>query len=353
MSWRRYEPVDDDNARAGAQMAFGRPMTVRPRLQDAKVVLALDADPLGPGPEQIANARAYAARRKPDAPDAFSRWYVAEGGWSLTGANADHRLALRPDRIADVALALAAALGQGGAHAVLAPEAQRFVGAAAADLKANVGHAVVLVGRSQPPQVHALVDALNAQLKAPVDAHDPIDPYPDGHMASLHAAASDLASGRVETLIVLGGDPAYAAPGALDLASAVAKAPFSVHFSEHLNDTSAACQWSAPLSHVLESWGGPARPRRDRQPGAAAGASALRHPHPRRGARPAGRQPRATRRARTGACDLERLCRRRRSARRSAAGDRGLADERQAGRRAVSAGGRGQRLRGPGRVGRE
>ena len=253
MNWRRYEPVDDDNARAGAKAAFGRPLDVRPRLQDAKVVLCLDADPLGPGPEQIANARAYAARRKPGEAG-FSRWYVVEGGWTLTGANADHRLAHRPDALADIALALAAALGQGGAHPPLTPEAQRFVTAAAADLKANAGQAVVLVGRSQPPEVHALVHSLNDQLKAPVDAHPPVDPHPDGHMASLQATVADLQAGRVQTLIVLGGDPAYAAPGSLGVASAIAKAHLSVHFTEHLNDTSAACQWRAPLSHALESW---------------------------------------------------------------------------------------------------
>ncbi len=254
MSWRRFEPVDDDSARAGAVQAFGKALTVHPRLQDAQVVLALDADPLGPGPEQIANARAYAARRKPGEAG-FSRWYVVEGGWTLTGANADHRLAHRPDAIADVALALAAALGQGGAHPALTPEAQRFVAAAAADLKVNAGRAVVLVGRSQPPEVHALVHALNAGLKAPIDAHAPVDPHPDGHMASLQATVADLRAGHVQTLIVLGGDPAYAAPGPLAVASAIAKAAFSVHFTEHVNDTSAACQWRAPLSHALESWG--------------------------------------------------------------------------------------------------
>ena len=255
MNWRRYEPVDDDNARAGAKAAFGRPLDVRPRLQDAKVVLCLDADPLGPGPEQIANARAYAARRKPEAASAFSRLYVVEGGWTLSGANADHRLALRPDAVADVALTIASALGQGGREAPLAPEARRFAEACAADLKVNAGHAVVLVGRAQSPEVHALAHAINAALNAPLDVHDPVDPHPDGHMASLQAMVADLDAGRVQTLIVLGGDPAYAAPAAQDAAQAIGKAAFSVHFTGHLNDTSAACQWRAPLSHALESWG--------------------------------------------------------------------------------------------------
>ena len=115
MSWRRFEPVDDDSARAGAVQAFGKALTVHPRLQDAQVVLALDADPLGPGPEQIANARAYAARRKPGEAG-FSRWYVVEGGWTLTGANADHRLAHRPDAIAPRARSLGGRRGATAAH---------------------------------------------------------------------------------------------------------------------------------------------------------------------------------------------------------------------------------------------
>ena len=55
--WYRYEPVDDDAARAGAMQAFGRPLTALPRFADARVALMLDADPLGAGPEQIRHAR--------------------------------------------------------------------------------------------------------------------------------------------------------------------------------------------------------------------------------------------------------------------------------------------------------
>ena len=256
MSWRRFEPVDEDNALAGAQAAFGRPLVARPRLQDAQVVVALDADPLGPGPGQIANNRAYASRRRPEAPDAYSRWYVVEGGWTLTGANADHRLAHRPDDIETVAQALAHALGQGGGgRPALSPQARRFVDAAAADLKSHPGRAVVLVGVRQPPQVHALAHALNGALKAPVDTHAPVDPHPQGSMASLQAAVSELNAGRVSALVVLGGDPAYAAPAELGVAAAIGKAAFSVHYTERSNDTSAACRWRAPLSHALESWG--------------------------------------------------------------------------------------------------
>src|SRR5215472_8229452 len=53
LRWYRHEPLNDDAARAGAQLAFGQPVTAMPRWADADLVLALDADLLGHGPDQL------------------------------------------------------------------------------------------------------------------------------------------------------------------------------------------------------------------------------------------------------------------------------------------------------------
>ena len=62
LRWHRFEPAEDDDTES-ARAVYGQPLTLRPRLMDAAVVVAFDADPLGPGPEQAANARALASRR--------------------------------------------------------------------------------------------------------------------------------------------------------------------------------------------------------------------------------------------------------------------------------------------------
>ncbi len=254
MTWRRFEPVYDDHARIGARLAFGRPLSVSPNLAEAQTVLCLDADPLGPGPEQIVNGRAFVAGRNADN-GRFARWYTVEGGWSLTGANADHRLALAPHAIAALAWRIAAHLGAPPRDAALPPEASAFADACAQDLQAHPGAAVVLAGQSLPPEIHALAHWLNTRLQAPVTAIEPLDPHPDEHLTSISALAADLKAGRVDALAILGGDPAYDAPRGLDLAAAIKRAPFSVHFSLYDNETSAVCGWRAPLSHALESWG--------------------------------------------------------------------------------------------------
>ena len=258
LAWRRFEPVNDDAARAGARLAFGRPLDTLPRLDQADVVLCLDADPLGPGPEQIRNGRGFVAARDPAPKDRsggrFSRLYAVEPGWSLTGANADHRLALHPALIRNLTLAVASGLGGPASTVELLGEAARFAQACAADLR-QARRGLVLAGRSQPAQVHALAHWMNARLQAPVSAIAPLDPHPDDHGASLAALVQDLDAGRVQTLVILGANPVYDAPTNLKLQAAIRRAPFSLHCTAFENETSAVCSWRAPLAHPLESWG--------------------------------------------------------------------------------------------------
>ena len=252
--WHRYEAVTNDNARNGAVMAFGRPLTPLPRIGEATVILSLDGDFLGAGPLQIANARGFAGARKFDSgPDKFLRLYVAESAWSTTGANADHRLAIRPELIRNLALAVFALLRGEKSNVPLPADAQNFAAIVAADLKARIGSAIVMAGNAQPPEVHAICHAINSTLKAPTDMIDPIDSGAS-HAESLKTLTDDLAANRVETLIVLDANPAYDAPAELGFAAGSPKLAFSAHLGCYDDETAALCRWHLPLSHPLESW---------------------------------------------------------------------------------------------------
>ena len=249
----QYEPVSDDAVLAGATLAYGKPLMACPRIGDAAVVLTLDADLLGASPQQIANANAFSKRRKADA-QPFLRLYSVEPDLSLTGANADHRLALQPQLVRNVALEIAATLRGEQAQSELPPHAVRFARAVAADLVANKGKALVAVGGRQPAELHALVHWINAQLQAPVDLIEPVDFVSELGTDTLNVFASDLKNGRVETLIIIGANPAYDTPGTLGIAERIAKVPFSAHLGLHDDESAAHCQWHLPLSHPLESW---------------------------------------------------------------------------------------------------
>ncbi|MGN6277715.1 MAG: molybdopterin dinucleotide binding domain-containing protein [Sphingomonas sp.] len=247
----RWEPVNDDAALEASRAAFGRALTARPRLQDADVILTLGADPLGPGPDQVAHARHWAARRR-QAP--MPRLYAIEPSLTTTGAMADRRVAASPADLARACHALAAAWRGGDAQQLPAPLA-KLVAQAARDLAGAKGRALVLAGEGQPAEVHAFAAWANGRLAAPVDWIAPVDSDPRPHGQSLAALSAELHAGKVDTLIVIGANPVYAAPPELRFAEAMKRAVLSVVATTIPNETSVAAHWQLPLSHALESWG--------------------------------------------------------------------------------------------------
>jgi molybdopterin-containing oxidoreductase family iron-sulfur binding subunit len=114
------------------------------------------------------------------------------------------------------------------------------------------GRALVLAGRTQPPEIHALAHALNARLQAPVDIYAD-DLAADGaqDFASLVAA---MQRGAVDDLVILDSNPFYDAPADLDFGGALKHVAFVVHAGPYRDETGAVANWHLPLSHPLESW---------------------------------------------------------------------------------------------------
>ena len=120
--WHRFEGVAKDSARAGSKLALGEVVDPVYHFDKADVILSLDADFLACGsPGRVADERAFSAKREPKE-GVMNRLYVAEGVFTNTGAAADHRLAIKPSQIADLALAIAKEAGVEGATAPTLPE---------------------------------------------------------------------------------------------------------------------------------------------------------------------------------------------------------------------------------------
>ncbi len=113
-----WSPLSDDAARAGAALAFGRPLDATLSLTGADVVLSLESDFLAMEGEHLRQAREFAARRSGER---MNRLYVAEAAYTVTGGMADHRLRMRSSEVLGFGRAVAAALASGHGLAGLAP----------------------------------------------------------------------------------------------------------------------------------------------------------------------------------------------------------------------------------------
>ena len=105
----QWEPVNQDSSRAASKAAFGSYTDAQYKLEDADVILSLDADFLGgiAHPGFLPLAAAYAERHRYEEGKTMNRLYVVETMPTVTGFKAEHRLALKPSEIAAFATALA------------------------------------------------------------------------------------------------------------------------------------------------------------------------------------------------------------------------------------------------------
>jgi molybdopterin-containing oxidoreductase family iron-sulfur binding subunit len=255
--WHRWQPIHRDEMRRGAEIAFGQRLEPRYRLDQARVVLSLDADLLGPGPEQVLQARDFSqTRRARRGMTDLGRLYVAEPTLTLTGLQADHRLATARNRIEPLVRALAARLGAAVEAPTLAQDAQRFLDSVLPKLQGRP--AVVAVGQAQPAAVHALAHWINQKLGAfghTVELAPPVELDPVDQTQSIAELVADMRAGHVDTLVILGGNPVYDAPADLDFAGALAKVGLAVRLGLYDDETSARCAWHVPFLHELECWG--------------------------------------------------------------------------------------------------
>jgi molybdopterin-containing oxidoreductase family iron-sulfur binding subunit len=257
--WHQYEPANRDNARAGAIIAFGQPVNAIYNFDQAKRILSLDADFLSAAPGTLRYARQFAAGRRVVAgKHEMSRLYVVETTPTTTGASADHHWSVKPSDLEGLASAIAAKCGVStpGATTGAAPG---WVDAVARDLQQEKGASIVIAGNEAPPEVHALAHAMNAALGnvgKTVNYTDPIEANSVDQRASLSELVNDIDGGRVELLVILGGNPAYNTPADLKLdLNRLSKVKLRVHLSSHKDETSNICHWHVPESHYLESWG--------------------------------------------------------------------------------------------------
>ncbi len=270
MKWVSYEPINRDNVRQGAQLAFGKDVHTLYHFDQANVIVSLDCDFLLEELGHVAHAREFIkGRRMTDdvtgkAKDAatatMNRLYVIESTPTITGAQADHRFPVKAAQVDGIARALAAAVGVTGVTGTADATTQKWVTEIANDLKKNRGRVLVCAGAHQPAAVHAIAHAINATLgsvgpKSAVSYHEPFDGGGAPHEAGLRDLITSMKKGEVKTAIIIDSNPAYTTPAALGFEKALAQVPLKFHMGPYNNETSALCDWHAPLAHYLESWG--------------------------------------------------------------------------------------------------
>lgn len=264
-----YKSIDDSAQRAAATQATGKPSEVLLDLSGAKVILALDSDPLGCDPNSLIYSRQFGKARTPSGE--MSRLYSVESQYSITGSSADSRLPLRSSQIGAFLVKLDEEVDRllsGGEAAKpteselpldqisLAEQLERFVPAAAEDLVKHQGAGAVYVGAHQPLDVQLFALNLNKKLGnlgKTVKFIADRTTIEGVTTVGLDGLTSKLGGG-IDSVWILGDNPVYTAPTNVGLRKSLEGLKNVVYFAEYEDETSEVASWIVPLAHPLESW---------------------------------------------------------------------------------------------------
>jgi len=222
----------------------------------AKLIVSFDADFLGDWNGGGYEA-GYAQGRIPSKANGMSRHIQLEANLSLTGANADERIALTPQQL-KVALAqfyIFLTEYQTSHSEDLSAEINEKLKAIADEVKKAGSDAVIVTGIDKD-NAQELTFALNKRLKSKAFIPEtPILTRKGDVTWKFKPLLTDMNEGKVGVLFINNLNPLYSLPNAEAFAAGLKKVPFSVSFAMRADETAQQTTLWAPQPHYLESWG--------------------------------------------------------------------------------------------------
>ncbi|MCS7311321.1 MAG: molybdopterin-dependent oxidoreductase [Acidobacteria bacterium] len=282
-----YEPFAYEALRTASRIAFGRDAIPDYRIEAARVLISFGADFLETWLSNVRFARAFVegVRAVRDGAQ-VGRFIHVEPRLSLTAANADAWVPIRPGTEAFLALAMI--------HVILAE------GRAAPSLPADeVRRLTEWVRPYDPETVAARTDVPSDRIRQLARLFVEADPGlaiggsvagtgsnatatlvaihllnyvagyvgrtvvfgPDSHLghvsrfSELRDLVAAMGAGQVEALLLLDVNPVFTLPRSLGFEQALAKVPFVAALASFMDETTARAHLVLPIHTPLESWG--------------------------------------------------------------------------------------------------
>ena len=251
-----YDTISEEAILTAFEWRYGLRAMPDYDFSKAKLIVSFDADFLGDWNGGGYEA-GYAQGRIPSKANGMSRHIQLEANLSLTGANADERIALTPQQL-KVALAqfyIFLTEYQTSHSEDLPAEINEKLKAIADEVKKAGSDAVIVTGIDKD-NAQELTFALNKILKSKAFIPEtPILTRKGDVTWKFKPLLTDMNEGKVGVLFINNLNPLYSLPNAEAFAAGLKKVPFSVSFAMRADETAQQTTLWAPQPHYLESWG--------------------------------------------------------------------------------------------------
>jgi MoCo/4Fe-4S cofactor protein with predicted Tat translocation signal len=245
-----YDAVSESGALDAFEAVYGKRTLPTYHFDKAAVIVSVGADFLGDW--QGGYEKSYVAGRKA-ATGKMSRHIQFESNMTLTGANSDKRVVLKPSSQVFALINLYNAVtGSNLSSNTTLVDAD--VKKAAAELKKAGSKGIVVTGLNDTnAQIIAL--AINNALQSEVIDTVTTNNVRKGNDTDVAQLIADIKSGKVKGLISHNVNPVYSLASGSEFKESLAKLKLSVALSVQNDETVSAAEFALPVSHYLESWG--------------------------------------------------------------------------------------------------
>jgi len=225
--------------------------------EKADLVVSFNADFLGTWLSPVEYTRRWAeSRRLEGDKKQISKLVAFESNLSLTGANADTRIPVKPSQQSAIILNLYNEIASAtGGKTYPAPATKADVHTLAQELLAAKGRSLVVCGINDPA-LQVVINAINYQLGnygTTIDLGTTLNTR-QGMDAEMETLLQDMASGNVGALLIAHANPAYDYGQSKIFADNLRQVPLTVSFATAQDETSGLCSCVCPDHHYLESW---------------------------------------------------------------------------------------------------
>ncbi len=267
-----HEPIKKAN-----EIVFGLNSIPSYNIEKAEYLLSFGADFLETWLSPVSNAKGFGELRSLKE-GKMGKVVQIEPRMSMTGANADRMIQIKPGTEIYLALGIANVM----AGKIQAPEnyllslvsnytpgyvsektsvpvktineiAEEML--SKKSLAIGGGSAVTSSNATELLVAVNIINYLSGNLEEMADFSDTLAISESDSYKSILSLIKDMEDGAVDILLVRGINPVFVLPKSAGFENAMKKVPFTVSFSPFMDETAELCSLILPDNHTLESWG--------------------------------------------------------------------------------------------------
>jgi MoCo/4Fe-4S cofactor protein with predicted Tat translocation signal len=252
-----YDPVSYWAMVKANESTFDKALIPSYHFDKAQVIVSFGADFLDNWLSPLEFAADYIVNRKVDEKKSMSRHIQFETIMTVTGSNADVRVALKPSQMAAAAVNLYNHLAKltGNRELLGSSDLDSQTEELAKELLKNKGKALVVCGINDTA-MQIVVNEINKLLDSysgTIDLDNPmyLKQGADYHVAEL---AEEMNRGEIGALFIWNCNPVYSLPSSMKFSEGLKNVALKVSFADRSDETAQMADFVCPDHHPYESW---------------------------------------------------------------------------------------------------